>query len=395
MDYLEPSERISSAEHKLLMSKMSRVCRFFCSIALPRMCQTLEMVFFHAKQPVEDGWERSTQFTVKLFQALNNPKTPKESLPFELASQVKKCSVTFFDPFHGVRPVYPQDYWTTEEIELGKWRNSFLEEFLRGMGKMPNLQSLHVEGELSELAIARISKLSSLKSLRIGPLCVDEEDGSLSALSPLHLDSLALDWDPYGSRVHILSGHDVLSKFFRPHTKLVRLTSPAVPFMPRGSQLRRLEIMEIWSSGLSELFAILREDLALEELIVHEIQLDRFGVENRMLDNPLPLHRLKVLNCPVEPVILQIDTTSGKKSVLRDLSLRVVRNTPGRFLKGKLRAMIDPDVLKRLRVDKEVFRIIFKEHTEVIEFGALEELEVGFENIYGLYPKSPLSKFCH
>ncbi|KAK0199640.1 hypothetical protein DFS33DRAFT_1387955 [Desarmillaria ectypa] len=142
--YFEPSDEITEAQCKVIFSRLVFVCRFFCSVALPRLYRSVE---FRGRKR-QNSKEESVPF-LNFCLGINKGS----SWARDLACHVKDC--TFED-------------WIPETPSQEPLYAGFLRVYCKAMVKMEEIQSLTLDSVIiSHRLLKSIAKLNKLKRLAV------------------------------------------------------------------------------------------------------------------------------------------------------------------------------------------------------------------------------------
>ncbi|PBK64867.1 hypothetical protein ARMSODRAFT_961712 [Armillaria solidipes] len=169
--YFEPSDEITETQCKAVFSRLAFVCRFFCSVALPRLYRSVE---FRGRKR-ESGQEEPVSF-LKFCLEINKGS----SWACDLTCHVTDCSFEDWIPeSHSRRPLYAE----------------FLRVYCKAMVKMDEIQSITLDSVMiSHRLLKSIAKLKKLKRLVVRECELDQDftEADISTLRSLPIEEFTL-----------------------------------------------------------------------------------------------------------------------------------------------------------------------------------------------------------
>ncbi|KAK0217525.1 hypothetical protein EDD85DRAFT_368764 [Armillaria nabsnona] len=277
--YFEPSDEITEAQCKAVFSRLAFVCRFFCSVALPRLYRSV--VFRGHKR--ESGQEDPISF-LKFCLEINKGS----SWACDLICHVTDCSFEDWIPESpSQRPLYAE----------------FLRVYCKAMVKMEEIQSVTLDSVMiSHRLLKSIAKLKKLKRLVVRECELDQDftEVDISKLRSLPIEEFTL-----------VSAHQRPSSSFAllrgvPNTSDVVLDAhmwdDSSMSSVMNSQLTRLTLGTVlYEANLPQLAHVLNHLPSLTHLSIASLTL--VSVRHSATDPAFPLAssslpRLRVLACP-------------------------------------------------------------------------------------------------
>ncbi|KAK0211918.1 hypothetical protein IW262DRAFT_1301371 [Armillaria fumosa] len=279
--YFEPSDEITEAQCKAVFSRLAFVCRFFCSVALPRLYKS---VVFRGHK-CESGQEDPVSF-LKFCLEINRGS----SWACDLMCHVTDCSFEDWIPDSpSQRPLY----------------TIFLGVYCKAMVKMEEIQSITLDSVMiSHRLLKSIAKLKKLKRLVVRDCEMDQNftEVDISTLRSLPIEEFTLvfahEMASPSSSFELLQGvpeaSDVVLDVYTWDD------SSMSPVM--NSQLTRLTLGTIlYETSLPQLAHVLNHLPSLTHLSIATLTV--VSVRNSATDPAFPLAsyslpRLRVLACP-------------------------------------------------------------------------------------------------
>ena len=175
MSYLKPSNSLSADSGSLTqdLRNVARVCRFFCSIALPWIFESFCLII--GRDETGSGPENRTKFCRRLLNGEEAAQT--------VARFVKKCTVLLSAQCNGIG-------WVLQEL---------LSMYSKAIAHMPNVEEIVLSHVIIKKdALKSLAKLKRLKTLQIThcQLAPDVKEKSLAKISTLRLSSLDISFLP-------------------------------------------------------------------------------------------------------------------------------------------------------------------------------------------------------
>jgi len=175
MSYLKPSNSPSSDSGSLTqdLRNVARVCRFFCSVALPWIFESFRLVI--GRDETGPGPENRTKFCRHLLNGEQAAET--------VAHFVKKCTVSF-----------------SRNAEIGWALQELLAMYFKAISHMPNIEEIVLSHIIiNKNALKSLARLERLKTLRIMycHLAQDVKENHLAKISTLRLSSLDILFPPH------------------------------------------------------------------------------------------------------------------------------------------------------------------------------------------------------
>ncbi|KAG7441530.1 uncharacterized protein BT62DRAFT_482750 [Guyanagaster necrorhizus] len=382
--YLEPSDEITEAQCKATFSKIVFVCRFFCSVALPRLYRSLE---FRGRKrqssSVYGSPSRSASMSVNFSLAINK----RSPWACDLACHVKDC--TFED-------------WIPEISSQGPLYAEFLRVYCRAMVKMEEIQSLTLDHVIiSHRMLKSIAKLKKLKRLAVREceLAQGVTELDISALRSLPIDEFTL------VSVHQRSTSPLTLFQGIPNTSQVILHASAWDdnsmSTVMSSQLTRLTLETLsYETNLHQLAHVLNHLPSLTHLTVATLSLESVSSAGDP-DFPLEassLPRLRALSCPPLLAILfpkralnELDITGYNISTTGSLLRHVYFNARDRHTQtfGQTTAAIQTlsirddmvsrgDAIIRYFPHLKTLRVVCGSHDDKTMTRVLKDISEGF-----------------
>lgn len=279
--YFEPSDEITEAQCRAAFSQLAFVCRFFCSVALPRLYKSV--VFRGHKS--ESGQEEPVSF-LKFCLEINKGS----SWACDLTCHVTDCS--FED-------------WIPDSLSQRSLYTDFLRVYCKAMVKMEEIQSITLDSVLiSHRLLKSIAKLKKLKRLVVRSCQLDQNftQVDMSTFRSLPTEEFTLvfayDMAPPSSSFKLLQGVPKASDIVLDvHTWNDSSMSPVM-----NSQLTRLTLGTVlYETSLPQLARVLNHLPSLTHLSIASLTV--VSVRNSTTDPVFPLAssslpRLQVLACP-------------------------------------------------------------------------------------------------
>ncbi len=294
--YFEPSDEITEAQCKAVFSRLAFVCRFFCSVALPRLYRSV--VFRGHKR--ESGKKEPVSY-LKFCLEINKGS----SWACDLTCHVTDCSFEHWIPGSpSQRPLYAE----------------FLRVYCKAMVKMGEIQSVTLDSVMiSHRLLKSIAKMKKLKRLVVRECELDQDftEVDISKLRSLPIEEFTLVSGMFPIPAHASANHSICAAHQRPSSSFALLrgvpnTSDVVldahmwddssMSSVMNSQLTRLTLGTVlYEANLPQLAHVLNHLPSLTHLRITSLTL--VSVRHSATDPAFPLAssslpRLRVLACP-------------------------------------------------------------------------------------------------